>query len=170
MADDLTGCLGENMARMYRVALRLTGQPDLAQDVVQEACVKALSHWQDFQDRSLPATWLHTITLNCARDYLRSHQRSEVRMADIAVQLEAIGAPEVLPSAAIERCERLRQAWELLDALPQECRSAFVLTQLDGYSYDEAAAIEGKSRGTMASRVFRARKILLEKMKGRKDV
>ena len=55
-------------------------------------------------------------------------------------------------------------ARRLVDQLPDDCRLAFALTQLDGYSYDEAAEIEGRPRGTMASRVYRAKRILLKKM------
>ena len=48
--------------------------------------------------------------------------------------------------------------------LPDDCRTAFVLTQLDGYSYDEAGEIEDQPRGTVASRVFRAKQLLLKRM------
>jgi RNA polymerase sigma-70 factor (ECF subfamily) len=57
-----------------------------------------------------------------------------------------------------------RFAMTLVAKLPEDCRSAFMLTQLDGYTYDEAAAIENLARGTVASRVYRARQILMEQM------
>ena len=68
------------------------------------------------------------------------------------------------PAEQAERNETYRLALSLIAKLPDDCRSAFMLTQLDGYTYDEAAAIENLSRGTVASRVYRARQILMEQM------
>ena len=61
-----------------------------------------------------------------------------------------------------EPCDLADLAWRLLEGLDPPCRSAFELTQLDGYSYDEAAEIEGQPRGTIALRVYRAKRLLLE--------
>ncbi len=71
---------------------------------------------------------------------------------------------EIGPAERVERDETYRLALTLAAKLPDDCRSAFMLTQLDGYTYDEAAAIEELSRGTVASRVYRARQILMEQM------
>lgn len=68
------------------------------------------------------------------------------------------------PAERAEKGELYRVALGLVAELPDDCRSAFVLTQLDGYTYDEVAAIEELPRGTIASRVYRARKILMEQM------
>jgi RNA polymerase sigma-70 factor (ECF subfamily) len=73
-------------------------------------------------------------------------------------------ALETSPADCAERGELYQIASTLVTALPEDCRTAFVLTQLDGYSYDEAAAIQQEPRGTIASRVHRARRILLEQM------
>ena len=64
----------------------------------------------------------------------------------------------------MEQAEMCRLAMELVETLPEDCRAAFVLTQLDGFSYDEAALIEDQPRGTIASRVFRAKKLLLAEL------
>ena len=71
---------------------------------------------------------------------------------------------EAGPAERAEQNEAYRLALGLVAKLPDDCRSAFMLTQLDGYTYDEAAAIENLSRGTVASRVYRARQILMEQM------
>ena len=71
---------------------------------------------------------------------------------------------EAGPAEHAEQNESYRLALTLVAGLPEDCRSAFMLTQLDGYTYDEAAAIENLSRGTVASRVYRARQILMEQM------
>jgi RNA polymerase sigma-70 factor (ECF subfamily) len=71
---------------------------------------------------------------------------------------------EAGPAKRAEQNEMYRLALSLIAALPDDCRSAFMLTQLDGYTYDEAAGIENLSRGTVASRVYRARQILMEQI------
>lgn len=155
--------LGDHVPRMYRVAYRLLADADKAHDVVQEACLKALAKIGGFDGRSALVTWLHRITVNCAKDAMRSQGREE-RARD-ALQSQSIHrASPHSPVEIMETKELTDLAWTLLEKLPDDCRSAFALTQLDGYSYDEAAEIEGEPRGTMASRVFRAKRILLEQM------
>ncbi len=150
---------------MYRVALRMLGSAEAAQEVVQEACVKALRSLPAFDGHARLSTWVHRITVNCAVDHLRSRQRARTE-----TPLELAGlvdGPGASPAAQAERNEITRMAVEQLALLPDDCRRAFILTQLDGYSYDQAARIEKQPRGTIASRVFRAKKILLEQLNSR---
>jgi len=155
--------IGLHVPRMYRVAYRLLADADKAHDVVQEACVKALAKVVGFDGRSALATWLHRITVNCAKDAMRSESRKD--HADAVLQSQPIDrAMPYSPAQVTETKELTDLAWALLEKLPDDCRLAFALTQLDGYSYDEAAEIEGEPRGTIASRVFRAKRILLEQM------
>ena len=63
-----------------------------------------------------------------------------------------------------ERREMYAMAMAMVHRLPDDCRTAFILTQLDGYSYTEAAEIEKQARGTIASRVNRAKRILLDQL------
>lgn len=167
MHDTPAGQISQHVPRMYRVALRLVADADRAQDVVQDACVKALSGVGGFDGQSMLSTWLHRITVNCAMDALRSEQRKARAYSDLLTQAPPRGAAS--PDATAESREMFDLAWALVEKLPDDCRSAFMLTQLDGYSYDEAAEIEGQPRGTMASRVFRAKKMLLQQMNARID-
>ena len=165
MSETLTQELAGHVSRMYRVALRIVGSTDAAQDVAQDACVKALRGAEKFDGRAALATWLHRITVNCAHDHLRKSHRADRGRTDW--DNEAIGMLTMLEASPAERAERnetYRLALGLVAKLPDDCRSAFLLTQLDGYTYDEAAAIENLSRGTVASRVYRARQILMEQM------
>lgn len=161
--------IGLHLPRMYRVACRLLADADKAHDVVQDACVKALAKGDGFDGRASVATWLHRITVNCARDAIRGDgRRTNKHQAFQASGFHAAGSSaEHSPADMAERRELADMAWALLEELPEDCRSAFALTQLDGYSYDEAAEIENQPRGTMASRVFRAKKLLLEQMNSR---
>ena len=150
---------------MYRVALRIVGCPDAAQEVAQDACVKALRGGGEFDGRSALATWLHRITVNCAHDHLRKSRRLvRGRSEWDGEAIKELAVAEATPAERAERNELYHIALGLIAELPDDCRSAFVLTQLDGYTYDEAAAIEAISRGTVASRVHRARRILMERI------
>ena len=182
--------VGLHVSRMYRVANRLLADADKAHDAVQDACVKALAGMGRFNGQATLATWLHRITVNCAKDAIRSETRQDnAHKAHAEQVLHAAGvsrrrapvqhgqaghgveviSPAGTPAQQAERRELSDIAWRLLEDLPDDCRSAFALTQLDGYSYDETAEIEGLPRGTIASRVFRAKRILLEQMNAHID-
>jgi RNA polymerase sigma-70 factor, ECF subfamily len=103
--------------------------------------------------RSVFATWLFTIARNrCRNEFAR---RRPVRGAEL---------PEVVdlrsPERAASEAELFRQLDAALDALPFEQRSAFVLSQLQGLSYEEVGRIEGVAVGTVRSRIARAREKL----------
>ena len=167
MSANAASQIAVHVPRMYRVALRMVGDVDGAQDVVQEACVKALAGLDKFTGQSAMGTWLHRITVNCATDKLRASARQEQSLERLQAQVGESAARSAAESA--ENRELTGLAWRLVDQLPDDCRSSFVLTQLDGYTYDEASEIEGQPRGTIASRVFRAKKILVEQMNAHID-
>lgn len=157
--------LGAEWPRMYRVALRLLRDPEAAQEAVQEAYARALGGLGRFNGGSSLATWLHRITVNCATDALRRLDR-DGRLTAMMGQAPPRAHPAGPAELAAQR-ELAEVAMSLLENLPDECRTAFALTQLDGYSYDEAAEIEHQPRGTIASRVWRAKRILIEQMSAR---
>ena len=164
MSQDFATQMGAHIPRMYRVALRIVFDADRAHDVVQDACVKALRSIDNFNGEASLASWLHRITVNCARDHLRGDHRERKKIE--AVGLRVAQSPPVQPSpaGAMEQREMIDMVMEQVNLLPDDCRSAFVLTQLDGYSYDEAGEIQDQPRGTVASRVFRAKQLLLKRM------
>ncbi len=157
--------LSRHLARMHRVALRIVGDADRAHEVVQNACVKAMKSMETFDGRAAAATWLHRIVVNCAFDQMR--RRSRGIMDRIDLDGELAGMVSCLNPGPVEEATQ-RELFEIasaaVEALPDEYRAAFVLTQLDGYSYDEAAAIQQQPRGTVASRVWRAKQILMERV------
>ena len=158
--------LSEHVPRMYRVALRIVGDEDGAEDVVQETCLRALRGIGGFQGQAALATWLHRITVNCALDHLHDQQKTEALWASVDGVLSVL---ETTPAETAERRELHRIVEAMVRALPDDCRTAFVLTQLDGYTYDDAAAIEGVPRGTMASRVNRAKRLVLDQLASQGD-
>ncbi|MCD4825556.1 MAG: RNA polymerase sigma factor [Phycisphaerae bacterium] len=168
MNNSLAEELSSHVPRMYRVALRMVNDANEADDVLQDACVKALRGMDGFDGRATLATWLHRITINCVRDYIRKRQRAAQKNHDMDSEvIDMLTTDEITPSVRVEKRELYTIASAAVKSLPDDCRSAFILTQLDGYSYDEAATIENQPRGTVASRVYRAKKILLEQINAR---
>ena len=167
MAQALSEQLTDHVPQMYRVALRILGETDEACDVVQDACLKALRGAGTFDGRAALASWLYRVTTNCALDHLRRQRRAthqQVSAGELAGMAAAVGS---CPYLSAERRELYGIARDAVESLPDDCRSAFILTQLDGYSYDDAAIIEDQPRGTIASRVYRAKKLLQEQMNAR---
>lgn len=157
-----------HVPRMRRVALRLLGDPDEADEVVQDACLRAVRSFATFNGQAKISTWLHRIVTRCALDRIRA-RRKQTQRGEL---WEQDALPNLLAHASegpFEQTQR-RELCAILEAamlrLPDDCRDAFALTQLDGYSYDEAAQIEGLPRGTIASRVYRAKRILMGQLCG----
>jgi RNA polymerase sigma-70 factor (ECF subfamily) len=112
-----------HMSRMYRVALRIVGSTDVAQEVAQNACVKALRGADSFDGRSAPATWLHRITVNCAHDHLRkSRQMDRGRTDWDGDTMGMLTMLEAGPAKRAEQNEMYRLAMSLIAALPDDCR------------------------------------------------
>lgn len=150
-------------AAMYQMALRLLGgrQRD-AEDTVQEAWLRAAAGLGGFEWRSRLRTWLIGITVNCARELMRSRLRSGADRLD-----EKIGATSVPPEVADPDLERA------ILALSPEARFVLLLHDLEGYSHAEIAARLGIEEGTSRSRLSRGRALvraaLSAGLKGRQE-
>ena len=148
---------------VFQLAFRLTGcEPD-AEDVVQDALLKAYREMKRFEARSSFGTWLHRITVNCAYDLLRQRPRHAAESLNAAAdedapcggnEPEADGAsrPDRLAFGA-EVQDRVRAALDLLT--PTE-RTAFVLRHFEGCSLDEIGETLGLRMGATKHSIFRA--------------
>lgn len=135
-------------AEVWRFAAALV-DPDSADDLTQETYLRAFRALPGFEGRSTARTWLLGIARRACADHLRTvvrRRRLDQRLAAHA----AADRPYPDPAGQFG-------ATDLVRRLPAERRSAFVLTQLLGLSYAEAAAVEGVPVGTIRSRVARAR-------------
>lgn len=130
-------------------------------DLTQESFVKAYRAMDRFRGDSAFYTWLYRIAVNTAKNYLESRARrpqgsadsSDAENYDEGGRLRDIATPERL----LQR-EQLQQALQgAIAALPEELRSAFLLREYDGLSYDDIARILECPIGTVRSRIFRAR-------------
>ncbi len=149
--------LGQWYPRLYRTALRMTGNLDDAADLTQEALCKALGKWDDFDGGVLVTTWLHRILANCVCDWRRRQAVRRSRPLD-ELALKAVRGRGVTGDlAAREQSALLREA---IEALPTTLRATFVFAVMDGYAYQQVADLLSIPVGTVASRVHQARKQL----------
>jgi len=151
--------IGTWYPRLFRTALRLTGNPEDAADVTQQAFCQALNRWDQFDGGALRTTWLHQIVLNCVRSWARRRSVRRDKAID-AWTLAALEDPGLEISSRLERQEQMLSLRRAIAGLASETRSAFVATVLDGYTYEEAADLLSVPVGTIASRVHEARKHL----------
>jgi RNA polymerase sigma-70 factor (ECF subfamily) len=136
--------------RVYAVALRLTRNPDDAEDALQETFISAYRGLGGFSSRARVSTWLYRIATNRALDVINRRKASTSLDAEDSPQVVAIG--DDYEQAALRRA--LEQA---LARLPEEFRVAVVLSDVAGLTPTEAAEVLDVPVGTMKSRVFRAR-------------
>ncbi|KUJ69624.1 RNA polymerase subunit sigma [Streptomyces albus subsp. albus] len=147
---------------VWRYVSRLSADPQAADDLVQETYLRALRGLPRFEARSSARTWLLSIARRVVVDRLRRHA-ARPRLSDtedwqvLAERTQSRG----LPDLGFDDGVALSQ---LLAALPYERREAFVLTQLLGLPYAEAALVAGCPVGTIRSRVARAREALIEQL------
>ncbi|TDB74347.1 sigma-70 family RNA polymerase sigma factor [Micromonospora sp. KC723] len=138
---------------VWRFAAALV-DPDSADDLSQETYLRAFRALSGFEGRSSARTWLLGIARRVCADHLRAvlrRRRLDERLAAAA----RTGHPHPDPAGQLG-------ATDLIRRLPAERRGAFVLTQLLGLSYAEAAAVEQVPVGTIRSRVARARQDLID--------
>lgn len=143
----------QTQAEVWRFAAALI-DPDSADDLTQETYLRAFRSLGSFEGRASARTWL----LGIARRVCADHLRTVVRRRRLDARLTAhahTDHPHPDPSAQLGAADLLRE-------LPRDRREAFVLTQVLGLSYAEAAAVEDVPVGTIRSRVARARADLVD--------
>jgi len=142
----------------YTLARYLLRDEHDAQDVVQDAVLRALRYFDGYRDGDARA-WLLAIVRNCCSTWRRRHRsdRLVVPFADEAA--ERISDPRQADTLAIERSERAVLE-RVVAALPAEFRDVIVLREVQGLSYKEISEVVGVPMGTVMSRLARARKRL----------
>ena len=146
--------------RIYRTALSQTRRHSLAEEVAQETFIRAFQKQHLFDGRGSLASWLYRIAVNLSRDALR---REKVHKHASLSQVGGNASGDPQPPELVHREHLSRVLKEALEEFAEPMRRAFVHTIVMGYSYREAAAIDGVSEGTIASRVARTRNALARK-------
>ncbi|MDP8923217.1 MAG: sigma-70 family RNA polymerase sigma factor [Chloroflexota bacterium] len=148
--------------RIYAFGLRLTGSPRDAEEIAQDAFVRAyraLSRYPGERIATLRVrAWLFQIALNVARNRGRGGRLRETPLApttDEAPAIEPVDDPRHGPEATVERDEARDELAHLVAALPERYRLAVVLRHVEGLRYHEIAAVLGQPVGTAKSNVHR---------------
>lgn len=155
-----TVLMGRHKEALYKFARRLTGDGDQAYEVTQQTFIAAWRALSRFDGRPFD-TWLRAIALNKVRDLAR---RAAVRRLFEGPETEARVVADARPSAegALWRRQQLTALDLAIARLPEALKGPLVLTIFDGRSHAEAAAILGVSTKTVETRVYRAKRRLVQ--------
>jgi len=147
-----------HMDAAYTLARYLVGDEHDAQDVVQEAALRAFTYFDGFRGGEARA-WFLAIVRNCARDWVRLRVRDRRTLEFTDHRIESIADVRTADASAIAASERARIA-AALSELPPEFTEVIVLREIEGLSYKEISAVAGVPIGTVMSRLARARQRL----------
>jgi RNA polymerase sigma-70 factor (ECF subfamily) len=142
----------QHAPRIYALATRMAGSPDQGEDLLQEIFLQAHRKLASFKGDAALGTWLYRLAVNHCLDFVRSRQ---ARMGKLTQTLDTETAmqPVARRETPIARIDLERA----LERLPEGCREAFVLHDIEGYDHREVANMLGIAEGTSKSQVFKAR-------------
>ena len=154
MAPTWEQVVRDHSARVYRLAYRLSGNPQDAEDLTQETFVRVFRSLADFSPGTFEG-WLHRITTNLFLDMVRRRQR--IRFDALPEDTERLPGTAPSPEQVYADTHLDPQVQAALDALSPEFRVAVVLCDIEGLTYEEIAATLGIKLGTVRSRIHRGR-------------
>jgi RNA polymerase sigma-70 factor, ECF subfamily len=153
----------QHAARIYSLACRMAGSPEDGEDLLQEIFLQVYRKLGSFKGDAAIGTWLYRLALNHCLDYVRSRQ---ARMNKLTETLDAESSFEPIArrDTPIARLDLERA----LERLPDGCREAFVLHDVEGFDHKEVGRLLGIAEGTSKSQVFKARMKLRTLLNARK--
>lgn len=157
--DAFRGLVERHSRYLYGVARRVTGSAVEAEDVVQEAWLRAHRQLRQFEGRADVRTWLHRITVNCAIDWMRSkrHREDPHDPGDLDKAPDPThGDRQLLPDRLAASGQIQLRVEQALGALTSLERAAFVLRHLEGQSIEEVGAALGIKTSATKHSIFRA--------------
>jgi RNA polymerase sigma-70 factor (ECF subfamily) len=163
---------------VYNMAYRVMGEAHSAQDATQEAFISAFKSIRRFRGGSFKSWLLRIVTNACYDELRRRKRRPSAALEDLepllgddeADAFASLATHQENPQQAAERGELARAIQDCLNRLPEEFRVVAVLTDVQGYAYQEAAQILGSPLGTIKSRLARARARLQECLQGYEEL
>ena len=151
--------------RMYAVALRMFANREDAQDCLQEAMLRIYRAIGGFKGQSSFSTWVYRITMNTCLDELRRKKnRPSTSLDNLLDQGWSPSDGDNAPERRAIQSETRKTLVGAIRELPEDMRSAIVLRDVQGYSYDEIAQMLDVNVGTIKSRISRGREKLREKL------
>lgn len=160
----------QNSEKIYRLALKMVGNEQDAEDVLQETFIKAFNHIEGFEARAKLSTWLYRIAVNESLMLLRKRKK---RLVDLNAGFE-IESGDVLPQQIVDWCclpekelmseESRRHINQAMQTLSDANRAVFVLRDIEGLSTRETAETLEISESAAKVRLMRARMLLREEL------
>lgn len=156
--------------KIYQLIFRYFNNPDDAADLVQETFIRVFKSISSFRGDAKLGTWIYRIATNICYDELRRRKLPEVSL-DAGMESEdgkmewQLADQSAGPYELAEKNERMTRLQECIAKLPEEQRTAIVLRDVSGFSYQDIAEIEKCSLGTVKSRICRGRVALVEMLK-----
>ncbi len=156
--------------KIYTIAYRLIGNYDDADDLTQEAFMRAFKSIKNFRGEASFQTWMCRIVTNVCRDEMRKRKRAVIESLDETINLgdgevqKQIPSSDPGPSDLYEKKELQETIQKYINSLSPDFRLALVLRDIEGYSYEEIAEQLQCSLGTVKSRINRARNNLKNKL------
>jgi RNA polymerase sigma factor CnrH len=167
----LNSLMDRHREGLFRFVLRQVHNEADALELTMETFVRAYFNIGRFRPAARFATWLYRIALNLCRDYLRSRAyQYSLQTTSFDAPAEEAGDPSLLlatgrrPDQRADRREELIALEKAISELPEDLRNAFILSALEDRQQAETAELLGISQKAVETRVYRARKLLLEKM------
>ena len=155
----------EHLDALYSFAFKLTHARDEAEDLVSETMLRALERWEQYQLGTNVRAWLFTILYHV---FVSRKRRIDARELPLSEEADGWPAHEVVgdadPEARFYDSFVDEEVTRAIDALPEDYRTAVILSDVHGLRYAEIAEILGVPEGTVKSRLFRGRRILQKKL------
>ncbi len=142
----------QHAARLYTLACRMAGSPEDGEDLLQEIFLQAYRKLGSFKGDAAIGTWLYRLALNHCLDYVRSRQAKMNKLTD-TLDADTSIQPTARRDTPIARLDLERA----VERLPDGCREAFVLHDVEGFDHKEVGRLLGIAEGTSKSQVFKAR-------------
>ncbi len=160
--DAFATLIGRYETRIVRLVRGMVPESD-TEDVTQEAFLKAFRKIGNFDGRSSFYTWLYRITANTAMDWRKKERhRRHAPLPEGPEGDDAVQSLEAGPETTVTRRELAARIDTAIAALPDKYREILLLREIEGLSYEEISKELGMSKGTVESRLFRARERLRE--------
>jgi RNA polymerase sigma-70 factor (ECF subfamily) len=166
------GLLKKYRNSVYNLVYRMVRDLEEAEDLTQEAFIKAFNSLASFNEEYAFSTWLYKIATNNCIDFFRKRKLQTfsldkpIQYKDSEIQHE-IPDPELNPEKSILARERSRMIQKAIKALPEKYYTAIILRHNEEKSYEEIAEILNLPLGTVKARIFRAREMLNKELKER---
>ena len=145
---------------LFRLAYRMTGNQQDAEDVVQDSFLKAYKQLGKFDERASFGTWLYRIAMNCSLDLVRARKRRNEQLAPADAELDepvlALPSPDPDPGRLALSGEVRDRVTDAMNLLSASERTAFVLRHFEGMCIEDVGRVLGCQPGAAKHSVFRA--------------